>query len=595
VRTERTDERRLASWADIDWLTTEEHVRRLQGRIFRAAAAGRKARVKNLQKLLVRSGCAKLLAIRQVTQQNAGRNTPGVDGVVCNTPQARVQLFNTGLNLQGYRPQPVRRVFIPKSNGKERPLGIPTIRDRVMQAIVKMALEPEWENRFEANSYGFRPGRCTMDAIAAIHRNLNGRGTSEWILDADISGCFDNIDHESLLARLPVFTAVVRRWLKAGVIELGAAKATHAGTPQGGIISPLLANVALDGMERLLGAQSANGQQLSPASRCGMNRGVSIVRYADDFVVTAPARDVLESHVLPVVASFLAERGLKLNEAKTQIVHVDDGFNFLGFNIRRFGKKVLTKPQKEKVLLHLRDIRDFLIRNRQRQTSIVISELSPVIRGWSGYYRYGASKQALQYADYRLWLMLWCWALRRHRNKRKKWVKSHYFKRVGQRDWVLSGRRVDTGKEVSLCSHSEISVKRFVKVKGRATPMNPDEADYWEKRKRERMADAAYSKRRKHLLERQGGACGICHIQFDPDHMHFIDVHHDHPLAAGGSDQPNNLMAVHRWCHHSHHMRSGYKRGMRLEPDEGRLSSPVLRGAPDSNVGRLPDKQGREV
>lgn len=560
MKAERTDERRLTSWADIDWSTTEEHVRRLQGRIFRAAAAGEHARVKNLQKLLVRSGSAKLLAIRQVTQQNAGRNTPGVDGVVCNTPQARVHLFNTGLHLQGYQPQPVRRVYIPKSNGKQRPLGIPTVRDRVMQAIVKMALEPEWERRFEANSYGFRPGRCTMDAIVAIHRNLNGRGTSEWILDADISGCFDNIDHEFLLSRMPVFTKVVRRWLKAGVVEFGTARTTDTGTPQGGIISPLLANVALDGMERLFGAESATGRRLVPAQRRGMNKGVSLVRYADDFVVTAPSRAILEGHVVPVIADFLAKRGLKLSEAKTRIVHVDEGFDFLGFNVRRFGNKVLTKPQKEKVLLHLRGLRDFLIRNRQTQTPIVISELAPVVRGWSGYYRYGASKEALQYADYHLWQMLWRWALRRHRNKPKKWVKAHYFKQVGQRDWILHGKRVDTGKEVSLCTHSEISVKRFVKVRGRATPMNPDEVDYWEHRKWERIVDATYSKRRKHLLERQGGACAMCGVPFDADRdLHFIDVHHDRPRQSGGSDQPGNLMAVHRWCHHGHHVRSGYR------------------------------------
>ena len=560
MRTERTDERKPTSWADIDWAAAEEHVRRLQGRIYRAAAAGEHAKVKNLQKLLVRSGSAKMLAIRQVTQQNKGRNTPGVDGVVCNTPQARLQLLNTGLHLRGYRPQPVRRVYIPKSNGKERPLGIPTIRDRVMQAIVKMALEPEWESRFEANSYGFRPGRCTMDAIVAIHRNLNGRGTSEWILDADISGCFDNIDHETLLARLPVFTTAVRRWLKAGIIEGGAAKTTDAGTPQGGILSPLLANVALDGMEKLFGSESATGRRLVPALRRGMNKGVSLIRYADDFVVTAPNRAVLESHVLPALCDFLAGRGLKLSEAKTKIVHTDEGFDFLGFNIRRFGRKVLTKPQKEKVLIHLRGIRDFLIRNRQTPTPIVISELAPVIRGWSSYYRYGASKETLRYADYRLWQMLWRWSLRRHRNKPKKWVRAHYFKQVGQRDWVFHGRRVDTGKEATLCTHSEISVKRFVKVKGRATPMNPDEADYWDTRRWERMVDATYSKRRKRLLEQQGGACAMCGVQFDPDQdLHFIDVHHDRPRHSGGSDQPSNLMAIHRWCHHGHHMRSGYR------------------------------------
>jgi len=462
-----------------------------------------------------------------------------------------------------------------------------------MQAIVKMALEPEWESRFEANSYGFRPGRCTMDAVAAIHRNLNGRGTSEWILDADISGCFDNIDHNPLLERLPVFTTTIRRWLKVGVVECGATKTTTAGTPQGGIISPLLANVALDGMERLFGAESTTGRQVAPALRRGRNKGVSLVRYADDFVVTAPNRAILEGYVLPAIAEFLAVRGLKLNEAKTEIVHVDEGFNFLGFNIRRFGRKVLTKPQKEKVLLHLQGIRDFLIENRQTLTSIVIRELAPVIRGWSNYYRYGVSKEAFQYADYRLWQMLWRWSLRRHHNKPKKWVKAHYFKQVGQRDWVFHGRQDDNGKEVTLCTHSEISVKRFVKVKGRATPMNPKDADYWAERSWARMVDATYSKRRRQLLERQGGACAMCGVQFDPDQdRHFIDVHHDRPRHLDGSDQPGNLRAVHRWCHHGHHTRSGY-RAARLEPDEGRLSSPVLRGALDSDVGRLPDKQGR--
>lgn len=560
VKAKQTGERDLTSWADIDWSVTEENVRRLQGRIFRAAAAGEPAKVKNLQKLLVRSRSVKMLAIRQVTQQNAGRNTPGVDGVVCDTPQGRMNLLNTGLNLRGYRPLPVRRVYIPKSNGKRRPLGIPTVRDRVMQAIVKMALEPEWESRFEANSYGFRPGRCTMDAIAAIHRNLNGRGTSEWILDADISGCFDNIDHESLLARLPVFTTILRRWLKAGVVELGTTRSTDTGTPQGGIISPLLANVALDGMEKLFGAESSNGRQLVPALRRGRNKGVSLVRYADDFVVTAPSRTVLENHVLPVMAEFLAQRGLTLNEAKTRIVHVDKGFDFLGFNIRRFGRKVLTKPQKEKVLSHLRGIRDFLIRNRPTPASIVISKLAPIIRGWSGYYRFGASKQTFSYVDYRLWQLLWRWALRRHHNKGKKWVKARYFRQVGGRSWVFYGKRSDTGGEASLCNYSDISVRRFVKVKGKATPMNPDEATYWADRKRRRTIEAAYSKRKRRLLERQGGACTICGIQFDPDlDMLLIDTHHDQPRHLGGSDHPGNLMAVHRWCHHAHHMRTGYR------------------------------------
>ena len=237
MQTEQTGERGQTAWSDIDWAATEAAVRRLQGRIYRAAAAGNRGQVKNLQKLLVRSLSAKRLAVRRVTQQNAGRNTPGVDGVVCRTPESRTRL-TADLNLKGHRSQPVRRVYIPKSDGRARPLGIPTIRDRALQMLVKLALEPEWETRFETNSYGFRPGRCTMDAITALHATLAPAGASGWLLDGDISGCFDNIGHEPLLARLPVFTTTIRRWLKAGTVELGTWTPTPTGAPQGGPLTP---------------------------------------------------------------------------------------------------------------------------------------------------------------------------------------------------------------------------------------------------------------------------------------------------------------------------------------------------------------------
>src|SRR4051794_12418491 len=327
VQTELTGEQRqTATWSEIDWTATEAVVKRLQGRIYRAAAAGNGKQVKNLQKLLVRSTSAKRLAVRRVTQQNAGRNTPGVDGVVCRTPESRMKL-STGLNFRSYRPQPVRQVYIPKSDGRMRPLGIPTIRDRALQMLVKMALEPEWETRFETNSYGFRPGRCTMDAIVALHRTLAPASASEWVLDADIAGCFDNIGHEPLLARLPVFTTTIRRWLKAGTVELGTWKPTPAGAPQGGPLSPLLANVALDGMERLFGAEDDQAHYRKPSQRPGRDRGISLIRYADDAVVTAPTREALSTYVIPKLMTFLAERGLKLSEAKTRIVHVDEGFD----------------------------------------------------------------------------------------------------------------------------------------------------------------------------------------------------------------------------------------------------------------------------
>ena len=238
MKAEQTDGREPTTWSSVDWTATEAVVRHIQDRIFRAAKAGDGARVANLQKLLARSRSAKLLAIRQVTQRNAGRGTPGIDGVVCRTPEDRVALLESGLEFKGYTPKPVRRVYIPKSNGKVRPLGIPTVKDRVMQAVVKLALEPEWETRFEANSYGFRRGRCTMDAMQAVLTALGQKGSSRWILDADISGCFDAIAHGPLLARLPTFTGTIERWLKAGSIEMGAWRASVAGTPRAGFSRP---------------------------------------------------------------------------------------------------------------------------------------------------------------------------------------------------------------------------------------------------------------------------------------------------------------------------------------------------------------------
>lgn len=283
---EPTKGQTLTHWSQINWTRVEASVRQLQDRIYRAATHNEPKKVKNLQKLMVRSVSVKLKAIRRVTQENDGKHTPGVDGKICDSPAARLALLYESLRLQGYKPKPVRRVYIPKANGKQRPLGIPTVKDRVMQAIVKLALEPEWESRFEANSYGFRPGRSCMDAIEAIHTTLNHRSQA-WILDADISGGFDNINHEMLLKRLPVFTTTIRRWLKAGVVELGQLKDVEAGTPQGGVISPLLANIALNGLERAFGAERGDGTLIPPARRKGQNQGISVIRYADGTPVQA--------------------------------------------------------------------------------------------------------------------------------------------------------------------------------------------------------------------------------------------------------------------------------------------------------------------
>jgi RNA-directed DNA polymerase len=550
---ERTEGHPDPTWADINWHTVDGNVRRLQERIYRATMNKAWRKVQNLQQLLVRATSNKLLAIRRITQENQGKHTAGIDGVVYDTPEARWKLFQEGLSLQGYKPRPVRRVYIPKDNGKQRPLGIPTGKDRVMQAIVKAALEPEWEARFEANSYGFRPGRCTMDAIEAIHRTLSQKGSSQWILDADISGCFDNIDHEPLLAKLPVFTATLRRWLKAGVVEVGFFSPTDTGTPQGGVISPLLANVALDGMERLFEAEWPDGRPKAPAFRKGINKGISVIRYADDFVITAPTREVLETYARPRMVEFLKGRGLALNEGKTRILHKKDGFNFLGFHIRKFGsraEKLLAVPQKEKVLKHVRAIRSYLDTHKQTPAGRVIKELNPVIRGWANYYQHSTAKKVFHKVRHAQWQMLWIWAKRRHPNKSSTWVKARYFRNDGY--WTFQEGKAE------LVKPDTTPITRFIKVTGKHSPYDPALRQYWTERKKRRVGRETYSKQRLMLHQRQGYRCALCTIPFVPGE----DIETDHiiPTGQGGTDDIKNKRLVHPWCHRQRHQKDGRQR-----------------------------------
>ena len=536
----------VPSWKDINWTAMERIVKRLQARIFRAAKQGEYKRLKNLQKLLARSTAAKLLATRQVTQENRGKFTAGIDGVKVETPKQRLELAQS-LSFKHYKPQPVRRVYIPKSNGKSRPLGIPTIKDRAMQALVKLALEPEWESRFEANSYGFRAGRNTMDAITAIHITLNHKGCSEWVLDADISACFDKIDHEFILARLHTFKPTIHRWLKARVVEFGHEKSSNSGTPQGGIISPLLANIALDGMERLFGCENQQAKTINPAKRKGNNKGLQLIRYADDLVLSAPSKEVLEEYAIPKLQAFLQDRGLELSEAKTRIVHVDEGFNFLGFTVRRFKGKLLTFPQKEKVTEHVRKIRRYLRSNLQSPTEKVIKDLNPVIRGWTNYYRHAAAKKTFSKVDHLVWQKLCLWAKRRHPDKPVKWVKPHYFTKSG----ALHANKI------TLLRYDATPITRYTKVKGKVTPFNPDEAEYWAERKRRKVTRETFSKAHLALLRKQKGKCALCGNILEERDM--IDDHHLKGRTFNRADALEYRVLVHRWCHQAFHQRNGYK------------------------------------
>ena len=313
-------------------------------------------------------------------------------------------------------------------------------------------------------------------------------------------------------------------------------------------MSPLLANIALDGMERLLGAEDARGRYVRPSLRRGSNRGVSLIRYADDLVVTAPTRDILQTHVVPALTTFLGERGLKLSEAKTRVVHVDDGFDFLGFTVRRYRGTVLTRPQKAKVVQHLRAIGDYLRRHRQAGPSQVIGDLAPLIRGWTAYYRHGASKHVFHSSDHHVQAKLWRWAKRRHPTKSAAWVRSRYF----DQGWNLVDGRA------KLARHDDVAIIRHAKVQGKRSPLNPDDRDYWVTRQRRRLKERMRSSKRSALLRQQDYRCAMCGTWFDPDEaIPLMDAHHDTPRQCGGTDHTDNLQLLHRWCHHAHHARIG--------------------------------------
>ena len=339
----------VLDWDAIYWRPVEDDVRRLRQRIFKASQDGDLSRVRNLQKLMLRSRSNTLVSVRRVAQHNAGRKTAGIDGEVALTSEDRAALaVDLHRNTAPWRARPVKRVYIPKANGKQRPLGIPVLRDRVQQARVANALEPEWEARFEPRSYGFRPGRGCHDAIESIYATLKGRlSKRQWVLDADLSAAFDRIDHDRLLAHLGSFPgrAMIAGWLSAGVVEQGRFASTEEGTPQGGVISPMLLNIALHGMEEAAGVRYARRDP--QGAQVAMGSPV-LVRYADDFVVMCHTRDQAEQ-VRHRLAGWLAPRGLSFNQDKTQIVHVERGFDFLGFNVRRYDGKLLIKPSQAAV------------------------------------------------------------------------------------------------------------------------------------------------------------------------------------------------------------------------------------------------------
>lgn len=402
-------------WHTIDWEACQKEVRRLQVRIVKAAEKGKHGRVKALQRLLTRSFSAKCLAVRRVTE-NRGKRTAGVDSMTWDTPGTKASAIGS-LKHRGYKPKPLKRVYIPKKNDKVRPLGIPTMKDRAMQALHLLALEPLSETFADPNSYGFRRGRSTQDAIEQCFASLAKKRSATWILEGDIKSCFDKIQHEWLVNNIPLENGIVTKWLKTGYMDKNTLFPTYEGTPQGGIISPTLANMALDGLEKVIHSHfRSNTKKI-------MKYKVNFIRYADDFVVTANDQETLNRLVIPVIETFLRERGLQLSPEKTKVTSIYNGFDFLGFNLRKYNSKLLIKPSKDSIKKVCCKLREILKTHKQATPSTIIRLLNPIIRGWANYYRHVVSGKAFKFVSAQIFKVIWRWCNRRHPNKGAKWIK----------------------------------------------------------------------------------------------------------------------------------------------------------------------------
>jgi RNA-directed DNA polymerase len=536
-------------WLNIDWKKVNRRVRNLRQRIFRAKQEGNLKKLRSLQKLMLRSYSNRLVSVRRVTQTNPGRKTPGLDKVVVKTPGARGRLVAELGHFRFWQARPTRRVLIPKANGKFRPLGIQVIVDRCLGAVVKNALEPEWEAQFEGSSYGFRPGRGCHDAIEKIYHLAHPYTRKKSILDADISGAFDNISHEFLEEAIGQFPArrLIHQWLKAGYVYKEVFHPSEAGTAQGSVVSPLLANIALHGMEKALGVKhNSRGDTTSKRA---------LVKYADDFAVFCESQEDAQT-AKQILIGWLSERGLKMADEKTRLVHLQDGFNFLGFNIRHYpapttnkiGLKVLIKPSKSSVQKLKNRLKQEWRLVRAWNVKAIVARFNPIIRGWSNYFRIGVSSKIFQKLDYWMYHKQVRYAKRKHPTKSSKWLEAKYWGRLNldrQDRWVFGDKKSGD----YMLKFGWFKIERHILVKGKASADDPGLRDYWRKRELAKAKDFIPSRQK--IARRQKGVCPVCRESlFNEEEVH---LHHINPKANGGKDSYSNLELVHLYCHQQIH------------------------------------------
>ncbi|MGK7881496.1 MAG: group II intron reverse transcriptase/maturase [Crocosphaera sp.] len=556
-------EKPMYEWNTLPWRKLEKIVFKLQSRIYRASQRGDVKTVHRLQKLLMSSWAAKCIAVRKVTQDNQGRSTAGIDGQKSLSPKDRMKLVKN-LKITG-KAQPTRRVWIPKPGTEEkRPLGIPTIDDRALQTLVKMALEPEWEAKFEPNSYGFRPGRSAHDAVEAIYGHL--RMKPKYVLDADISKCFDKINHQRLLEKLnttPTLTRQIKAWLKTGVVDNNTFLETDTGTPQGGPLSPLLANIALHGMEECVKSLAERTKPVRPSDGKREKRSrMGFIRYADDFVIIHEDLNTI-NEAKTAIERWLNNMGLELKPSKTRICHTMEplkeekpGFNFLGFHFKHhkaginhsakntngkvLGTKFIISPSESKIREQYRKLKEIVDKHSSSPQYVLINHLNRITRGWSKYYSTVCSQDIFRKLDHLLFLKLWRWANKRHSNKGKKWIKNKYWHPIRNSEW---GFRTIGKIQVHLYKHTDTKIQRHTKVKGNVSPYDGDWT-YWGKRMGKHPLT---SPTRTKLLKIQKGQCPICGLNFKLGDIMEID--HIIPRKLGGKDSINNFQLLHRHCH----------------------------------------------